>query len=148
PNSTDVFGDFSQLLFEENLITQISLIRGNTVFKPQDIELRIAPIFSTNHVNVGETGFLRADPASGTKRDDQHIGFRELFLDVHLFDISERYDLLCSRVGIQRFNADFRGFVFFDEAPATRLFGTWDNYKIQWNVAYFSRLDKDANALQ
>lgn len=148
PNSTDVFGDYDQLLFEENIIPQISLIRGNTVFKPQDLELRISPIFSTNHVNVGETGFLRADPARGTQRDDQHVGFRELFLDIHLMDVSERYDFISSRVGIQRFNADFRGFVFFDEAPATRLFGTLDNNKLQWNAAYFSRLDKDANALQ
>lgn len=148
PDTTDVLGNYSQLLAEENLILQMSLIRGNTVFKPQDIELRIAPIFSFNHVNVNETAFLRADPVRGTTRNDQHIGFRELFLDVHLGDISDRYDFYSSRVGIQRFNADFRGFVFFDEAPAFRLFGTWDNNKIQWNAAAFSRLDKDSNALQ
>jgi hypothetical protein len=146
--STDVFGETSQLLLEENLILQGSLIRGNTVFKPQDIELRFAPIFSLNHVNVGETGFLRADPSRGTDRDDQHIGFRELFIDYHLADVSDRYDFVSTRVGIQRFNSDFRGFVFFDEAPAVRLFGTLDNNKIQWNTAWFSRLDKDSNSLQ
>lgn len=146
--STDVFGDFNQTLAEENIIMQMSLIKGNTVFKPQDFELRVAPILSFNHVSVNETGFLRADPSRGTSRNDQHIGFRELFLDVHLGDVSDRYDFISSRIGIQRFNADFRGFVFFDEAPATRLFGTLDNNKIQWNLAWFSRLDKDSNALQ
>lgn len=148
PGSTDVFGDFSQILFEENLILQAALIKGNTVFKPQDFELRVAPIFSANHVNVGENGFLRADPARGDDRDDQHIGFRELFLDIHLADVSDRYDFVSSRVGIQRFNSDFRGFAFFDEAPGVRFFGTLDNNKTQWNTAWFSRLDKDANALQ
>ncbi|HMO16711.1 MAG TPA: hypothetical protein PKA63_02550 [Oligoflexia bacterium] len=148
PDTTDVFGDFSQLLAEENLIVQMSLIRGNTVFKPQDIELRVAPIFSFNHVDVNETGFLRADPVRGTTRNDQHVGFRELFADIHLGDLNDRYDFYSSRIGIQRFNADFRGFVFFDEAPGTRLFGTLDNNKFQWNLAWFSRLDKDSNALQ
>jgi hypothetical protein len=148
PDTTDVFGNFDQTLAEENLIVQMSIIKGNTVFKPQDFELRIAPIFSVNHVKVNETGFIRADPVRGTTRNDQHIGFRELFLDVHLGDISDRYDFYSTRIGIQRFNADFRGFVFFDEAPAVRLFGTWDNNKIQWNAAWFSRLDKDSNALQ
>jgi hypothetical protein len=148
PDSTDLFGNFNQTLLEENLIVQMSLVRGNTVFKPQDFELRVAPIFSVNHLRVNETGFARADPVRGTTRNDQHIGFRELFLDVHLGDISDRYDFYSTRVGIQRFNADFRGFVFFDEAPAVRLFGTWDNNKIQWNLAWFSRLDKDSNSLQ
>jgi hypothetical protein len=147
-DSTDVFGDFNQLLAEENLILQVSLIKGNTAFKPQDIEIRMAPIFSFNYVDVNETGFLRADPVRGSSRNDQHVGFRELFADIHLGDINDRYDFYSSRLGIQRFNADFRGFVFFDEAPGARLFGTLDNNKYQWNAAWFSRLDKDSNALQ
>lgn len=144
--STDVFGHFKQTMLVENLLTQFSLIRGNTVFKPPEYELRVAPVWNFNYVDVDETGFLYADPRRGTTRGDQHVGFQELFLDVHLADISDRYDFISSRVGIQRFNSDFRGFIYADDQPGARLFGTWDNNKWQYNLAHFSRLDKDTNA--
>lgn len=148
PDTNNTFGRTDQLVAEENLIFQFALIRGNTVFKPQEFELRVTPILNFNHANVDETGFLRVDPSRGSDRDDFHFGFKELFADIHVADLSERYDFASTRLGIQRFNADFRGFVFFDEAPGARLFGTLDNNKYQWNLAWFSRLDKDVNSLQ
>ena len=146
--TNDVLGRTDQLVAEENLIFQIALIRGNTVFKPQEFEFRATPILNFNYANVDETGFLRVDPSRGSDRDDFHFGFKELFADIHLADLSERYDFASTRVGIQRFNSDFRGFVFFDEAPGARVFGTLDNNHYQWNLAWFSRLDKDVNSLQ
>lgn len=147
PESLDTFGHFRQTAVVENLLTQFSLIRGNTVFKPPEYEIRIAPIWNLNHVNVDETGLLSANPGRGTNRDDGHVGFQEFFLDAHLADISDRYDFISSRVGIQRFRSDFRGFVYADDQPGARLFGTWDNNKWQYNLAHFSRLEKDTNSV-
>lgn len=144
--STDTFGGGDQTAFVENIIGSLSLIRGNTTFKPPELELRIAPIFNVNRVVADENGVLKADPAYGNTRTDSAFGFQELFADVHLANLSDRYDFVSSRVGIQQFNADFRGFLFNDNEPGARLFGNYDDNKVQFNLAYFSRLDKDANS--
>ena len=146
PQSLDVLGEYEQSTFVENLLIRFSLIRGNTVFKPPTFELRVAPVFNYNYIDVNEAGALKADPSRGTYREDSHIGFQELFIDTHIADISHRYDFISSRLGIQRFNSDFRGFVFNDDVPGARLFGTWDSNRYQYNLAWFNRLDKDTNS--
>lgn len=146
PNSNNVFGNGDQWLFVQNVITSFGLIRGNTSFKPPDFELRVAPAFNFNHVEVSEDGLVKADPTYGDVRTDNFVGFQELFADVHLANISERYDFVSSRIGIQQFNADFRGFLFNTSEPGARFFGNYDNNKTQFNLAGFSRLDKDTNS--
>ena len=47
------------------------------------------------------------------------------------------------RAGIQPFNADFRGFLFQDQQAGVRLFGDRDNNRLQYNLAYFRRINKD-----
>ena len=49
-------------------------------------------------------------------------------------------------MGIQPFNADFRGFLFRDDAFGIRLFGNRDNNRWQYNLAWFRRLEKDTNS--
>ena len=56
-----------------------------------------------------------------------------------------RYDFDSLRVGIQPFTADFRGFLFQDDQLGVRLFGTRDNNRWQYNLAWFRRLEKDTN---
>jgi hypothetical protein len=146
PNSNNVFGDGDQWVFVQNVITSFGLIKGNTSFKPPDFELRIAPVFNFNHVEVDEDGIVKADPTAGDVRSDNYVGFQELFADIHLANISERYDFVSSRIGIQQFNADFRGFLYNDNQPGARFFGNYDNNKTQFNLAAFSRLDKDVNS--
>lgn len=145
-NSNDVFGDGDQTVFQQNVIVSLGIIRGNTAFKPPDFELRIAPIFNFNHVEAEEDGLLKADPTAGSSRSDSFIGFQELFADIHLSNLSERYDFVSLRGGIQQFNADFRGFLYNDNQPGARFFGNYDNNKSQFNAAWFSRLDKNANS--
>jgi len=142
----NTFGSRTQTIFAENLIASFALIRGNTTFMPPTFEFRATPVFNFNYVDVDEAGVLYADPKRGTDRRDEHIGFTELFADVHLIDLTKRYDFISSRIGIQKFISDFRGFVFSDEAPGVRLFGNYDNNKWQYNLAWFSRLDKDTNS--
>jgi hypothetical protein len=146
PNSNDTFGDGNQVLFGENVIMSFGLIKGNTSFKPPDFELRVAPIFNFNYVKAEEDGVLFADPARGDERSYNDFGFQELFADIHLANLSERYDFLSMRGGIQQFNADFRGFLYNDNEPGVRLFGDYDNNKTQFNLAWFNRLDKNVNS--
>lgn len=146
PESNNTFGSHDQLVAVQTLATSFSLFKGNTSFKPPDIEFRAAPVFNFNHVDIDEQGVLYSDPGRGTNRSDDHVGFSELFVDVHLANITPRYDFISTRVGIQRFISDFRGFVFSDEAPGVRLFGNYDNNKWQYNLAWFSRLEKDTNS--
>jgi len=144
--SNDVFGDGDQTAFQQNVIVSLGIIKGDTSFKPPDFELRIAPIFNFNHVEAEEDGLLKADPTAGSSRSDSFVGFQELFADIHLANLSDRYDFASLRGGIQQFNADFRGFLYNDNQPGARIFGNYDNNKTQYNVAWFSRLDKNANS--
>jgi hypothetical protein len=146
PGSNNVFGDGDQWAFVQNVITSFGLIKGNTSFKPPDFELRVAPVFNFNHAEADEDGILKADPTAGDVRSDSYVSFQELFADVHLANLSERYDFVSSRIGIQQFNSDFRGFLYNDNQPGARFFGNYDNNKTQFNLAAFSRLDKDVNS--
>lgn len=146
PGTNDLFGDPDQYVFNQNLITNLTLIKGNTAFKPPDLELRITPVFNYNYVKVKELGLLRRNPERGKTRSDNHIGMQELFLDYHIRNVSDRYDFDSVRVGIQPFNADFRGFMFLDNQLGVRLFGTRNNNIFQYNLAWFRRLEKDTNS--
>ena len=145
PSGNNVFGDGDQNFWVENVIASFSLIRGDTAFKPPDFELRITPIFQVNRLYANENGLLKADPAFGDTRTANATGFQELFADIHLANLSDRYDFLSTRIGIQQFNADFRGFLFNDNEPGVRFFGNYDNNKTQFNAAAFFLLDKDTN---
>ena len=142
----DVFGKNEQLLLVQNLITSVSLIKGNTVFRPPDYEFRVTPVFNWNYASVEENGLLYADPTKGTHRFDWHVGFQELFIDKHVANLTQRYDFFSVRAGIQGFSTDFRGFLFQDNEPGVRIFGNYANNRLQFNLAWFRRLEKDTNS--
>ncbi len=144
--SVDVFGQEDQNVFNQNLITSLSLIKGDTAFKPPDLEFRLTPVLNYSRVKVQEDRVLKIDPRAGTKRTDGHIGIQELFVDYHIRNISDRFDFDSIRVGIQPLTLDFRGFLFQDQQPGIRLFGTRDNNLWQYNIGWFKRLEKDTNS--
>ncbi|MGZ5048888.1 MAG: hypothetical protein ACXWF0_17100, partial [Usitatibacter sp.] len=109
-------------------------------------ELRIVPAFNVNRSEVEELRALRVDPREGRARTDNHVGLQEAFADVHLRNVSPRYDFDSLRVGIQPFTSDFRGFLFQDVPFGVRLFGTRDNNRWQYNLGAFRRLEKDTNS--
>ncbi|HET9580616.1 MAG TPA: hypothetical protein VFP44_22505 [Usitatibacter sp.] len=146
PDSVNVYGGESQTVATETLIVSMALIKGDTTFRPPDYELRLTPALNVNHARVDEVRALRVDPRSGTTRDDNHAGLQEAFADVHLRNVSARYDFDSVRVGIQPFTADFRGFLFNDVPLGVRLFGTRDNNQWQYNLAWLRRLEKDTNS--
>ena len=146
PGDLDIFGDTDQLVFNQNLITSLILIKGDTVFRPPDYEIRVTPVFNYNYVRVDENRALFIDPEQGNVREDDFIGMQELFFDYHIRNVSDRYDFDSFRIGIQPFSTDFRGFLFQDNQFGFRLFGTRDNNFWQYNLAWFRRVEKDTNS--
>ncbi len=83
---------------------------------------------------------------SGTRYTTRHREFwalQEAFAEIHIRDISDNYDFISSRFGTQPFISDFRGFVFSDTNLGARIFGTSDNNRTQFNLAYFHMREKD-----
>ncbi len=145
-NDLDLFGGADSYVFNENLIISLSLIKGDTAFKPPDYEFRLTPIINFNHVEVEENRVLKADPRLGRHRSDRHIALAEAFFDYHIRNVSDRYDFDSVRIGIQPFSSDFRGFLFQDSQLGVRFFGDRDNNIFQYNLAWFRRLEKDSNS--
>ncbi len=89
-----------------------------------------------------------ATPASSnqtryTYRQKDKLSLQEAFLEIHLRDLSDNYDFISSRFGIQPFSSDFRGFVFSDSNLGARIFGNASNNKSQYNLLYFKMREKD-----
>ncbi len=93
---------------------------------------------------VGTAGSFRGQ--KNTVRTDTFFALQQAFGEIHLSDLSDNYDFLAARVGLQPFNSDFRGFIFNDINLGARLFGNWDNNRFQYNVAGFDMREKDTNS--
>ena len=145
-NGLDLFGGADQFIFNENLIISLSLIKGDTAFKPPDYEFRLTPIINFNYAEVEEVRVLKADPRLGTERADRHFTLAEAFFDYHIRNVSDRSDFDSVRIGIQPFSSDFRGFLFQDSQLGLRFFGDRSNNIFQYNLAWFRRLEKDSNS--
>jgi len=146
PQSNDQFGRNRQSQFVENLILGMSLIKGDTAFKPPEIELRFVPVLNFNRTDIGEVRGINVDPRKGTTRNDNQLAVQELFVDYEYHIASPRYDFDSVRVGIQPITVDFRGLIFIDQPLGIRLFGTRDNNRYQYNFGWFRRLEKDTNS--
>ena len=142
----DIFGSDEQLAINQNLILSASLIQRDTTFRPPDYEIRVTGIGNFNYAKVEENGIVRANPKRGRSRSEWDLSLGEAFVDKHLWNKNERYDFDSVRVGIQSFTSDFRGFLFNDANLGARLFGTFANNRIQYNLAYFRRIEKDINS--
>ena len=146
PGSLDIFGKDASMVFSQTFIAGAALIKGQTAFKPPEIEYRVTLALNVNHVNVPERRVLFVEPSKPSRRTDHFLGVQEAFVDYHIRNTSDRYDFDSIRVGIQPFQADFRGFLFNDNQLGIRLFGTRDNNRVQYNVGAFWRLEKDTNS--
>jgi hypothetical protein len=161
PGSYDFYGYGDQLFVRQDFRFSLDFFRGAAGFEPVSEEIRFTPQFDINYLNVRENGVTDIDVRQGLRRTDEHMGVQELFFEKRLFtnstsafqpasgpdrEGSAYYDFTSIRTGIQRFTTDFRGFVFSDEQPGARLFGTFSNNRYQYNLAYFNMLEKDTNS--
>jgi hypothetical protein len=146
PGTGSQFGRPAQDIASVTLLPSLSIIKGDTSFKPPDFELRFTPAMNYNQLSTQELGLVNVDPGRGTVRDTRFVGIQEAFVDYHLRDVSARYDFDAIRVGVQPINADFRGFLFQDEQLGIRLYGDRANNRFQYNIAYFRRIEKDTDS--
>ena len=146
PGSNDVFGRSHSEVAVQTFIVSASLLKGATAYKPPEIEYRVALALQGNYVDVPEKRILFVEPSKKTRRYDHFLGVQEAFIDYHIRNTSDRYDFDSVRVGIQPFQADFRGFLFNDQQLGVRIFGNRDNNRWQYNLAAFWRLEKDTNS--
>lgn len=152
PQATDgggasgIFGGDTQNLFLQSVIVSLVYLKGDTTFRPPDLEWHLTPVFNFNHAQVAENRALRVDPGQSRTRRETFIGMQELFVDYHLRNVSDRYDFDSVRFGIQPITLDFRGFLFQDAPLSARLFGTRDNNRWQYNLIWARRLEKDTNS--
>ena len=116
---------------------------------PGDISNFIAPqLTPTPAATPAATVTNGANAALGTathytNRHTEFWALQEAFGELHIGDISENYDFISARVGTQPFVSDFRGFIFADTNLGARIFGSHDNNRTQYNLAYFNMREKD-----
>ncbi|HEY1437583.1 MAG TPA: SH3 domain-containing protein [Casimicrobiaceae bacterium] len=144
--ANDQFGRGRQSTFAQNLIVSLSLLKGDTTFRPPELEFRFVPVLNYNVSKVQEVRALNIDPRNGTRRTDNFAAIQEAFVDYEYNVASEHFDFDDIRVGIQPFISDFRGFLFQDQPVGIRLFGTRESNRWQYNLAWFRRIDKDTNS--
>ena len=89
--SNDQFGRGRQWTFQENLITSFALLKGDTTFKPPELEFRLVPVFNYNVTELQEVRGVNIDPRRGTRRTDNFVGIQEAFIDYEYNITSVRY---------------------------------------------------------
>ena len=147
PLSAEFFGQPEALAASETLQFTFELFHGDTTYKPRDWAIKISPTLSLpNYLNARENGVVNIDVRRGTNRTDTQFSFEEAFGEVKLADLSSNYDFISLRAGIQPFVSDFRGFIYSDNNLGARLFGSLSNNRYQYNLAFFSQLEKDTNS--
>ncbi len=143
--SPTFFGGGDQADVQQNFITAFDLFHGDAGFKPLDWEFKFTPVFNVNYLDTQERGIVNINPQYGTSRTDGHVAIQEMFLEYKIADLSPSYDFLSITGGIQEFTSDFRGFIYSASAPGVKLTGNYEANRDQWNVAYFSQLEKDTD---
>ncbi|MFL6528250.1 MAG: hypothetical protein ACJ8IQ_09135 [Chthoniobacterales bacterium] len=100
-----------------------------------------------NHLQDFGGGFRRLpgdlEYTRYTHRVKDWYALQEAFAEIHIRDLTNNYDFVSSRLGIQPFVSDFRGFIFNDSNLGARIFGNYDNNKWQYNLIGFDMREKD-----
>ena len=144
--SQNFFGQGERLVSFNTLRLSLDFYHGQVAFRPRDWEIRVTPVFNLNYVTLRENNGVRINVRRGAKRTDRQLAFQELSLEKHLADLSDSYDFVSFKGGIQRFGSDFRSFIFSDLNLGGRLFGNFHSNRYQYNLAYFYMLEKDTNS--
>jgi hypothetical protein len=143
PNSSEFFGRSEQFFYSNDFSIGVDLFKGETAFKPVDWAIRLLGVYNHNYIDVEERNIVNPNPQLGTTREKEFFAMQEAFAELHIRDLSNNYDFVSSRTGIQPFVSDFRGFIFNDTNLGIRIFGNYDNNRWQYNVAGFDMLEKD-----
>lgn len=124
---------------EHNTVGQITgilaleIFHGDTVFTPKDWAVRVTPIVRWR---CGDKNAI--DQGCG---EDARLF--ETFGEAKLFEIGQTFDATSARLGLQAFNSDFFGLIYFDVQPGARIFSEIARNQFKVNVAAFDRLNKE-----
>ncbi|MFN2475136.1 MAG: hypothetical protein ABR526_02200 [Chthoniobacterales bacterium] len=147
PNSSEFFGRSTQAFFSNDFQIAVDVFKGETAFKPVEWAVRFLGVYNNNYINVQERNALDPDPRGPDKRPlvrtRDFYALQEAFGELHIRDLSNNYDFISSRFGIQPFVSDFRGFIFNDSNLGIRIFGNQQNNLWQYNFAAFDMREKD-----
>ena len=146
PGAFEFFGHGDSQILSENIILSAELFQGDAGYRPKDWAVRVTGVANGNYVHTTELDLVNPDVRQGRDRTDGHFGLQEMFVEYKIADLSPNFDFVSVRAGIQGFTSDFRGFLFSDDEPGLRLFGNYDNNRWQYNLAWFSMLEKDTNS--
>jgi hypothetical protein len=146
PGGIEFFGEDYLFLGNQNVLLTADLYEGDTAFRPIDWRVRATLAGNLNLVDVQENAVVGPDVRDGTSRTTGRGALQELFVEKKLADLSDSYDFLSLRAGVQPFTSDFRGFVFSDTNLGVRLFGNYASNRYQYNLAWFERLEKGTNS--
>ena len=143
PNSSEFFGLSDQEFWFNDFSIGVDLFKGETAFEPIDWALRLLGVYNHNYIDVEENNVVNPNPQKGTTREKEFWSLQEAFAEIHLRDLSNNYDFVSLRIGMQPFVSDFRGFIFNDTNLGIRIFGNYDNNRWQYNLAAFDMREKD-----
>lgn len=140
------FGHGESQLVQQNFIFSTDYFVGDAAYQPRDLEIRATGAVNANYVHTYELDQVSPNVIDGHDRADYALAPQEMFVEKKLLDLSSNFDFVSLRVGIQGFNNDFRGFLFADNNLGVRLFGNFDNNRLQYNLAFFHQLEKDTHS--
>ena len=147
PDSSEFFGRSEQVFVANDFQFAVDLFKGETAFKPVEWAFRFVGVHNFNYTSVEEAMVIDVDPRGSernrTTRNKDFFALQEAFFEYHVHDLSDNYDFISSRFGIQPFVSDFRGFIFNDSNLGIRFFGNYDNNRLQYNLAAFDMREKD-----
>lgn len=146
PFNENFFGEPGQLSYQQFFSLSFELFHGDEDFRPVDWRVRLTPVFNYNVLAVDELAQINPDVRRGRFRHRTFFALQEWFAETKIADIGPNYDFFSVRAGSQFFNSDFRGFIFTDTNRAIRFFGNRNSNREQYNLAYFSMLEKDTNS--
>ncbi len=147
PDSAEFFGRSEQFFVSSDFQIAVDIFRGETAFKPVEWAIRLLHVYNINYTDIEEANVLDVDPRGSegnrTSRLKDFHALQEAFFEYHIRDLTDTYDFISSRFGVQPFVSDFRGFIFNDSNLGIRIFGNLDNNRIQYNLAFFDMREKD-----
>lgn len=108
------------------------LFHGDTVFRPPTWRVRTTLAFDFRFVDNAAVDGLETDEA-----------VQEFFGEALLWDSNPYLDFGSVRVGRQAFASDFRNFIFADQNDGAQLFGTFNESKVDFQLAFFDLVAKD-----
>ena len=149
PSNGSDYGPVTEPTFFQSNVSPANVFNYiHNQLKPTGDAAKLVEVDENNYPKDGKDGkpSNNKKDQNGTRyttRTRDFFALQEAFAEFHITDLTDNYDFLSSRWGLQPFASDFRGFIFADTNLGIRLFGNYDNNRLQYNLAYFNMREKD-----